>query len=457
LNFNFEQRSPAFFPSLAKRRDRALRTILRSAPPGFARIAIDARCPRWLGLAPHRLFLELLRRGIWAIPFNEDDLSGHEIPSAHSPSESLTDAVVYQLCVAHGIQPDELDHLINSSASVAADFDAALRIALHREAAFDRFATQLGIGGVAYMHGYTPTAAVMRSVARRRGIRLLGLENTLFKDRFTWDSSSGIACFTDRSRAAFRLSVKQSADPERWRSEGNLRSIKSAEHISGTGAVPIRGAYILFLGQVFTDASIIFGCSPGWGPLQVAEFLYREAHADAMGLVVKCHPKESTGCDPVFNNPYAGLFARRLAKTLPENAQPNGLLVDSTNDLDTYAAIRSATCVVTMNSQAGIEAAAMGIPTIVCARAHYTNCGFTHDGSTPEALRHSLLICASLSRREREVSREKAMNFAAVLREHVFVPRTAASVASVIGRELWTTARSPGRAALRGGRAGDDS
>lgn len=113
---------------------------------------------------------------------------------------------------------------------------------------------------------------------------------------------------------------------------------------------------------------------------------------------------------------------------------PTIRVFDADNSLDTYAAIRAAACVVTMNSQAGIEAAALGVPTIVSARAHFARCGFTFDGSTPVTLADSLRACLAASHEERLRRRRIAVDFVGTLRDRVFVPRTAAAIAGVIAR-----------------------
>jgi len=421
---------------LAQHRDRLLRRALRLAPPGLSRVVIDTNCPGWLGLPPGSLFKELVRRRLWPIPLNCGDLERWEASAAGPASPAAVDTTVYQLCITHEILPDELTAGMRESRPLADEYRRSLEAARRREVAFDRLARRLRFRAVAYMQGYTPIAAALRGVAVRRGIGMVGLENTLFSDRVTWDGDAGIACFSNRAPAAFRLRAADHAllpgEPATWDLGGRVRDLKAAEHSSGTQPLAVRGPYVLFLGQVFTDASIVFGCRPGWGPLQVIAHLRRWLSESRMSLVVKGHPKEAGGVDPVLGKAYDGLFARRLRTTFPDMASAGDCIIDADNRLDTYAAIRAAACVVTMNSQAGIEAAALGVPTIVCARANYAACGFTFDGSNPAALRNSIQACLTASPEERLERQRAAVAFVRILRERVFVPRTAAAIAEVI-------------------------
>lgn len=427
------------FGRLSERRDRMLRRALRIAPPGLVPVAIDARCAAWLGLEPHRLFLEAMRRRIWLIPLSGEDLERSYPVTAGPPSPAASDTAQYSLCIRHEMLPDELAAAIRASEAMATEYQLAIDAARQREATFDRLASRLKLQAVVYMQGYTPIAAAMRAVATRRRRGLLALENTLFHDRVTWDDAEGIACFTKRAESECR------GDPRRpvieadgkpvWQLERSLSELKSPEHRSGARSIAIDGPYILFLGQVFTDASIVFGCDPGWGPIQVIDRLRRWLPAQGLSLVVKAHPKEAGGSDPIFGKPYDRLFVRRLREAFKDLATAaEQCIIDVDNTLDTYAMIRSAACVVTMNSQAGIEAAAMGVPTIVCARAHYAGCGFTYRGTDAATLVGSLQACLASTPQERLARRREAVRFVEILRDKVFVPRTSAAIADLIAR-----------------------
>jgi capsule polysaccharide modification protein KpsS len=82
-----------------------------------------------------------------------------------------------------------------------------------------------------------------------------------------------------------------------------------------------------------------------------------------LSLVIKCHPKESTGADQIFKKPYNNLLYRHLEKN--DLLRSEHIIIDHNNKYDTSNLIHGAKAVVTVNSQTGLEAAAQGRPVIV--------------------------------------------------------------------------------------------
>ena len=74
-----------------------------------------------------------------------------------------------------------------------------------------------------------------------------------------------------------------------------------------------------------------------------------------LSLVIKCHPKDINGQDPVLRQPYNRLLSRKLTNAIP--SLPDHVQIDDENRWDTSSLMENADCVVTMNSQAGLEAA----------------------------------------------------------------------------------------------------
>ena len=434
LGFSSERRVSRLLRRVGDR----LAPALRWAPPGLVRVAWDPSCRWLLGLAFRDLFMESLRRGVWLVPLGRRDLERCGVHMRGPASRAAIDAAEYQLCIRHEMLRDELAYAVRTSSALSEEFDEALKQAVSRESALERIATRVGFQSMVYMQGYRPVAAAMRGIAGRRGISTLALENTLFNDRAIWDAETGITCFTDRCRAAFAMrmggSLAAVGNAESHGFECGSPSLKSDEHRSGCQPVSIPVPYVLFIGQVFTDAAILFGCLPAWGPLEVVSQVHRFVRGLGMPLVIKAHPKETKGKDPLFTRPYRRLFARRLRASVPEVFAAPDCVVDDDNSLDTYAAMRSAACVVTMNSQAGIEAAALGVPTIVCARSHYDDCGFTFDGTSEAALQRSIRACLTMPQSERLRMQVLASAFVRVLRDHVYVPKSAPVIAELVER-----------------------
>ena len=252
---------------------------------------------------------------------------------------------------------------------------------------------------VLLVQGFEPHNAVARAVALELGIRVLALENTSRADRLLWDGVTG-------------LSGRNASQQAYWRYKGSVgqaiyqdycehlidvtKQLKSAEHQSpdGVGACPSdemtatrqmkqiqTRPYVLFLGQVYTDSSQVFGLRQWESPLEVLGELVDWCEANDVGLVLKLHPKEATGVNPVDNRSYNLLTYQKIKSDTDLMARLDSVaaVIDHDNQLDTYQLIDQATVAVTVNSQSGLEAAIRGIPVVVCGDANFGGLGFTFD------------------------------------------------------------------------------
>ena len=150
---------------------------------------------------------------------------------------------------------------------------------------------------------------------------------------------------------------------------------------------------VLFLGQVYTDSAVFKFISKDNFPTQAHliqhVIAYVQGRAD-LNLVVRTHPKETMGA----NNQETVNALRRHAERgwnsmnhLPLLQSRGGrFLLDHTNRWNTYDLIRNSDVVVTVNSQVGLEAAALGKPVITTAPSFYSGGGFATEVST-QALR----------------------------------------------------------------------
>ena len=251
------------------------------------------------------------------------------------------------------------------------------------------------------LQGYEPSNAVARIAAQHLGIPFLALENSALSNRMLWDNVSGIT--TNRNLAKnYFWRHKNSVSDEmviHYCDEliANTKDLKSAEHTSPgehrSVAAEARPS-VLFLGQVFTDSSVLFGLNRWNSPVEIIEQCAHWCKANQYDLIIKLHPKESNGVNPIDCEPYRSLTSRKIkaCETLSRLISKNDFVIDHDNRFDTYELIQNSELVVTLNSQSGLEAAFRDKPVVVCGDAFYGNLGFTIDASAPQYFESAMTI-----------------------------------------------------------------
>ena len=290
---------------------------------------------------------------------------------------------------------------------------------------------------VVIVQGYEMTGAVYRHSALQLDIPVLALENTAVKGRMLWDNVSGIT--TNRNLAKnFHWRYRESiaaGDAEQFCQDliSRTKQLKSAEHQSPSRPYQTRDGrpMVLFLGQVYTDSSVVFD-SAGWdSPVQVIRQLCRWCVEHDRDLVIKLHPKEASGRAPVTDAPYNQLTWRKLQAD-PEMRRfldDERICVDRENVLDTYSLMEQCSFAVTINSQSGLEAAIRGKPVVVCGHAFYSGLGFTTDA--PDPSRFQAIMGSPV-----EANAAEARRFAAIFFQRYCRPQSAAAVARLIAETL---------------------
>ena len=256
------------------------------------------------------------------------------------------------------------------------------------------------ISNLLLVHGFMPETICLRHLAIRMGIQAVVIEPTARKDRILWDTLSLIP--VNRNLAAnyywrYQDDVTNEEANNYWEESWNsIDSMKRHEHqTSGQASyVPkVKKPVFLFLGQVYTDASIIFGIDSYQTPENLIHCLLKVAEEKNAELVIKLHPKENSDIgDPLFKRPYNNVTFRQMMKIPQVKTAVNSgrVVVDSENKMNTYRLIEKADVVITLNSQAGLEAAAFGKPVVTCGKGFYTDLGFTLDAHHPDDLLHAL-------------------------------------------------------------------
>ena len=361
--------------------------LFHRAPEVSCRIAYPGLYMQWLDIAEVRL-TQLCEERSWLassyLAWNEHDGGADDTPTEPLPAE-LEDALLYATCVIAEATPAELDEASQSIQRAWRE-----RIALGYARVLEVFRKQAP-DLILLLQGFEPHSAVARCAALELGIPFLALENTALSDRMVWDNVSGVT--TNRNLArSYYWRGRDRVSPETYeayceRLIRDTRHLKSAEHRSPRGSVAPRldRPTLLFLGQVYTDSSIVFGLRRWASPVDVLEHCVRWCQEHEYDLIVKLHPKEATGRRPVDDRPLDRLTFRKIAERPPliDALEKVNAVVDETNQYNTYDLIDACALVVTVNSQAGLEAAIRGKPAVVCGDAFFGGLDFTSDAQSP--------------------------------------------------------------------------
>jgi hypothetical protein len=303
---------------------------------------------------------------------------------------NLYDVAIYNICVAAKCYIDEIDfgmHLpliskyFNQAATAIDCFDDL----------FDRHRFQKAI----IFHGYYLDQAVIRNIARKRHVPLLGIERTSHKDRLIWDDLSGIPINSPNAKYLFgkyppEFRADEPIDSYLKDLAAGIKRIKMAQHSSPARPYirKTRKPLVVFIGQVYTDASLLFFLNASFrNPIHVIREVIRCA-GDDCELVIKLHPKEKTMNDPITHQKYDSLTYDKMLSDpmIGSGINRDSITVDHANQYDTYSIIEQADLVITINSQAGFEALLFNRPVITCGQSYFTGLGFTYDCRTPDEM-----------------------------------------------------------------------
>lgn len=301
---------------------------------------------------------------------------------------------------------------------------------------FDRCKPKLGL----IVQGYEPESAMIRHLCNERSIPVLAIENTALKDRMIWDNVSGITTNKNLSKNYFWKHADQISDSDAQQYCEQLiastKDRKQGEHTSPERKFEASSGrpYALFLGQVYTDSSLIFGMADWESPEAVIRSFLLACKRQKLDAVVKLHPKENTGTSPVVGLPYNRLTLRKLqadpiAASLLEESFVH---VDFENQWDTYDLINSAKCAVTINSQSGLEASLRGVPSVICGHAFYSPMGFTWEAAGEEFFETAFEAVLNCTTKQLEKMNRLAKKFACVHFDRYCVAKSSQSLSKLI-------------------------
>jgi capsule polysaccharide export protein KpsC/LpsZ len=233
---------------------------------------------------------------------------------------------------------------------------------------------------VIILQGHLYDSAIIRWICIERGVPIVAVENTFNKDKIIWDDISCLSVNKNLARNFYwrYRDVIDCRKATEYCTEylTNIRSKKQNEHYSPNKKLLLDNSRksIFYIGQVFTDASTLFGIGNFHNPVSIIEYLVKYAINENYNLVIKLHPKEISGID-ICQNRYDSLTHKQIKSnpSLYDLIKQNiNIYYDHANTYDTYSIIQKADICVTINSQAGLESLLLGKIVITCGNAFYS-------------------------------------------------------------------------------------
>lgn len=309
---------------------------------------------------------------------------------------------------------------------------------------FDKFAPK----SLVLVQGYEPINAVARLIAISRNIPMIAIENTALFDRMLWDNISGITTNKSLAKNYFWRFGDSVQDELVTQYIGRLirdtKSKKQGEHMS-PNKIYVTNGYkkrrVLFLAQVYTDSSVLFGSGTWRDQVEIIVALANLARDFSFQLIIKLHPKEISGSAPVTYVKYNKLTYRKIRSSKEfqnEILLGADVVIDHDNEFDTYALIAATDVAVTTNSQAGLEAAIRGVPTIVCGDAYYGSMGFTLEAPDSEILKSQLYKSLHFNETDKLRLAQAAKIFTYIYFEKYCVNKTEESLADLVISKMYT-------------------
>ena len=387
----------------------------------------------WLGLDYEKFKAILTKRSIYVIALSSIKASSPEDSRGSCPQDLCRKLAEYPALVeSEKCRPDKtlaFSECIDKWASLITRSIATISSNLKR----------IEPRGVVVVQGFEPNNASLRAASFLLSIPCLAIENSSRPDRLIWDNIASYACVNNLAGNFFFGYRHFVSDSEALAYRDNFTTEtfckKSEEHQSGSASraqvkeAPETG-YLLFLGQVFTDAATISNLCDWQSPLALIEKVVDWCVAKKVGIIIKLHPKEIKGRDTVTLKRYNNLTFRMINQMplVQSKLFQCDSFIDSDNLLNTYDLIKSSALVVTLSSQAGLEAAIFGKPVVVGGRSSYSGLGFTYDAPNPALLEPQLDLAWSNKNSDHSL---EASRFAAIYFEKYCISKTEEKLADL--------------------------
>lgn len=332
-------------------RFRVLRTALLIQPHGeFSWLAIS-----FSGFREHMLKLGIYVHHVeWQRPKNTEELESNEV----------RDSCIYLQCMRDEALPGQVS-------SISSDFIA--RASNAKSIIRSKISSTLPSLLITFQ-GFTPEAYFARKLGIRLKIPIASLECTMDSSRCIVEPYTGISVNANSSIAVFYKHRDFAPGINSRDFIHTLYERKTANHASPSGSIPSTGRIrIVFIGQCYTDSSLLFNPNSirTEDIFSALKSLSLSRHKD-LEVVMKPHPHERIGSTPLGTR-YNDLTLRKIG---PDHG---AIVMDKDNKFSTLELMKSAEIIITINSQAGLEALALGKEVITLGNAPYTSIGCTHN------------------------------------------------------------------------------
>jgi hypothetical protein len=340
-----------------------------------------------------------LRKVAWEGHSSDDPPSLGDIHSWRDATHAgmrLESVVTYSVCLDCECLPHQIDsHDGKHAESIRRHIKCAVGLHDH----FARLIRERKPEVVFLFQGYNLENSVLRGLCITHEFPFVSFEITARKDRLVWDNVSGITVNKNLALNYFwrwkdLVEVKDASDYCE-QAIADVKQTKLDEHQSPERrwVNPDNRPVILFIGQVYTDSSIVFGLRPPLTPEAIVVSLLELAQHNGCRVILKLHPKENGGNAP-NGLPLERLTWRKISADPTATALMRQLgdlvCVDFDNSYDTYSMISASDVVVTVNSQAGLESAIRGKHVVTCGQAFYSALGFTRSAENTEEIKQAV-------------------------------------------------------------------
>lgn len=370
--------------------------------PFFKKILITGNFLNWINIKYENLFFFGLKKGLlfisatdfYPLSTKSFDLNNDNYKILTHKDINLYQVSIYNICVELKIFITEID--LNNNAhkdAVESWYERSAQYIDHILLITRNITIKKNI----IVQGHVYQSAIIRAISILKNIPLLSLENTANKDKLLWENISGITVNKNLSMNYYwkNNDSVDSKTAKKYVSDmlNCINNTKRLEHgtpnkiFSKTSSNPL----IVIIGQVYTDASTLFGINKGFNtPLDVIRLTVEYALKNNMGVIVKLHPKENMPHNPPkkINNYHLATwtkicedsYLKEMLTTTP------GITVDFQNEFDTYSIIEKGDAIVTINSQAGLEALIKEKNVILCGKSFYDSLGVTFNAENETML-----------------------------------------------------------------------
>lgn len=374
------------------------------------------------------------------VEFNEDYIFNidNSFKDIHYKGINLYSVAIHNICM-------ELDNLIQ---------EIDINISLHKETIckwykiaanfIDKamlYFEKYSFDKIIIFQGHMYDCAIVRQIAIQNNIDIFSFEFTFNKNKAIWDNISGLSVNKNLAKNFYwRYKDMVNLELAREYTEKYIENIKEHKltyHSTPTNILEKekRKKTIIYIGQIYTDSSIVFGIRLFKNPIEIIKCLVEYCIENQYELIIKLHPSETKihGEDK-----YNQLTFRKIKQDeilIDKIEKYTNIIIDNKNEYDTYNLIDRADVCVTINSQAGLEALVKGKDIIICGNSSYDGLGFTYEAQNQEMLKYFLDMV--LEKNISLVDKDEIDKFFYIFNKYYCIDKTETSIIhKVIGNDL---------------------